>query len=72
MATQTFFTPEEKALQEEARDFAASIPRQLLLDMDAEKVAFPREFLERIIQHLIRTILTHSTRLQLLSIKFQN
>jgi acyl-CoA dehydrogenase len=46
MATYAILTKEERALQEEARHFAASIPRQLLLDMDAEKVSFPREFLE--------------------------
>lgn len=39
---------EEGALEfrDEMRDFAASIPRQLLLDMDAERNTFPREFLE--------------------------
>jgi len=39
-------TQAEKKLQQEVRDFAASIPRQLLLDMDADKVSYPREFIE--------------------------
>jgi len=39
-------TQEEKKLQQEVQDFASSIPRQLLLDMDAEKVSYPREFIE--------------------------
>ncbi|MEW6335874.1 MAG: acyl-CoA dehydrogenase family protein [Acidobacteriota bacterium] len=34
------------ALQAEMRELAASVPRQLLLDMDADRVRFPREFLE--------------------------
>ena len=33
-------------LVQEIQDFVKSIPRQLLLDMDAEKVAYPREFME--------------------------
>ncbi len=32
--------------RDEMRSFASSIPRQMLLDMDAEKIVFPREFLE--------------------------
>ncbi len=46
MSTEAMITQEEKSLQKEAREFAASIPRQLLLDMDAEKVSYPREYLE--------------------------
>ena len=33
------------AIRDEMRAFAASVPRQLLLDMDADRVRFPREFL---------------------------
>ena len=36
----------QKRLRGEARDFARAIPRQLILDMDADKVRYPREFLE--------------------------
>ena len=46
MSTEAMITQEEKKLQQEVRDFAASIPRQLLLDMDAEQVSYPREFIE--------------------------
>lgn len=46
MSTESLLTPTEKALRAEVQDFVASVPRQLLLDMDAEKVVFPREFLE--------------------------
>ncbi|TYT74252.1 acyl-CoA dehydrogenase family protein [Desulfobotulus mexicanus] len=36
---------EARALRSEVRDFVKTIPRQLLLDMDADKVQFPKEFL---------------------------
>lgn len=37
---------EQEKLQEECVDFTRSVDRQLLLDMDAEKVQYPRELLE--------------------------
>jgi len=40
------FTGEELAFRDEIRDFVRWVPRTLLLEMDAEKVMFPREFLE--------------------------
>lgn len=46
MPTESLLTPAEKVLRAEVREFVSSVPRQLLLDMDAEKVVFPREFLE--------------------------
>jgi butyryl-CoA dehydrogenase len=33
-------------LRDEVRDFVKSIPRQMILDMDAEKITFPKEFLQ--------------------------
>jgi acyl-CoA dehydrogenase len=45
MSTDAVITQEEKTLRDEAREFVASVPRQLLLDMDAGEVIFPREFL---------------------------
>ncbi|MBM4325554.1 MAG: acyl-CoA dehydrogenase [Deltaproteobacteria bacterium] len=42
---ETLMTEQQKSLREEARNFAKSVPRQLLLDMDANKVLFPREYL---------------------------
>jgi len=42
---EVFLTEEQRKLREEVREFVKSIPRQLLLDMDADRVRFPREFL---------------------------
>jgi len=42
---EVFVTDEQKKLREEVRDFVKTIPRQLLIDMDADKVRFPKEFL---------------------------
>jgi len=46
MSTHALMTESDEALRESMRAFVASVPRQLLLDMDADKVAYPREFLE--------------------------
>ncbi|MBU0513008.1 MAG: acyl-CoA/acyl-ACP dehydrogenase [Chloroflexi bacterium] len=46
MSTNALLSKDEFALREKMRDFVSSVPRQLLLDMDADKVVFPREFLE--------------------------
>jgi len=35
----------QRALRDEVRDFIKSVPKQLILDMDADKVQFPTEFL---------------------------
>jgi len=37
-------TDEQKKLRDEMRDFVKSVPRQLILDMDADKVRYPREY----------------------------
>lgn len=37
---------EQKKLRDETRDFVKSIPRKMILDMDADKIEFPREFLQ--------------------------
>lgn len=39
-------TEEQKALQKEVQDFVASVDKQLILDMDADKVQYPTEFLQ--------------------------
>ncbi|MCF8090193.1 MAG: acyl-CoA/acyl-ACP dehydrogenase [Desulfotignum sp.] len=39
-------TDEQKQLKQEARDFVKTIPRQMILDMDADKIRFPKEFLQ--------------------------
>ena len=41
-------TNEQRALRDEARAFAREAPRQLLLDMDADKVRYPREYIEKL------------------------
>ncbi|MGV8080812.1 MAG: acyl-CoA dehydrogenase family protein [Syntrophales bacterium] len=38
-------TPEQIKIRDEARDFIKSIPRQMVLDMDQDKIKFPKEFL---------------------------
>ncbi len=43
---EVFMTEERRGLKKELEDFVKSIPRQLLVDMDADKVTFPKEFLE--------------------------
>ncbi len=37
---------EQKKIRDEAREFVKTIPRQMILDMDAEKITFPKEFLQ--------------------------
>jgi acyl-CoA dehydrogenase len=45
-------TPQQRDLRNEARSFVRhSVPRQLLLDMDAEQVRYPREYIEDLAQH---------------------
>ncbi len=42
-------TAEQRKLRDEARTFVREqVPRQLLLDMDADKVRYPREYLENL------------------------
>ncbi|SHI57478.1 Acyl-CoA dehydrogenase [Desulfatibacillum alkenivorans DSM 16219] len=37
---------EEIKARDEAREFVKTIPRQMILDMDADKIKFPKEFLQ--------------------------
>lgn len=37
---------EQKKLRDETRDFVKSIPRKMILDMDADIIQFPKEFLQ--------------------------
>jgi len=46
MATDALMSEEDKALREEVQDFVSWVPRQLLLEMDEDKVKYPKEFLE--------------------------
>jgi acyl-CoA dehydrogenase len=48
-------TPGQCSLREEARAFVRQgVTRQLLLDMDAEKIHYPREYIEKLaVNHLL-------------------
>ena len=46
MSIQAMFNQSDLALCDKVQDFVAFVPRQLLLDMDADKVRYPKEFLE--------------------------
>jgi acyl-CoA dehydrogenase len=39
-------TPAQHALRDEMRAFVRSVPRRLVLDMDADRVRYPREYVE--------------------------
>jgi len=41
---EVFLTEQQKKFKREVQDFVKWVPRQLILDMDAEKVKFPDEF----------------------------
>lgn len=41
---EAMLTPEQRALRDQVREFVRSVPRQLILDMDADRVRYPREF----------------------------
>lgn len=45
MSIDEMLTPEENVLRTKVKDFVKSVPRQLLLDMDADKIRYPKEFL---------------------------
>jgi hypothetical protein len=47
MSTTALLTQEDKLLQQEVQQFVGSIPRSLLLEMDAETISYPRQFLEQ-------------------------
>jgi len=47
-------TGEQRKLRDEVRDFVKGVPRQLILDMDADKVRYPREYVaEAARRHLL-------------------
>ncbi len=46
MSTQAMLNAAERTLQEEVAAFVASVPRELLVAMDADEVAYPREFVQ--------------------------
>ncbi len=46
MSTQAMLTETERSLQREVEAFVASVPRELLVAMDADEVVYPREFVQ--------------------------
>ncbi len=44
-------TGEQVKLRDEVRAFVKRVPRQLLLDMDADQVRYPREYVQELAQH---------------------
>jgi alkylation response protein AidB-like acyl-CoA dehydrogenase len=44
MMIEALLTEEQKKLRDEVRGFVKWVPKQLLLDMDADKVRYPREY----------------------------
>lgn len=46
MSTQALLDEQTLSVRARMKDFVASIPRQLLLDMDANKVSYPKEYLQ--------------------------
>lgn len=43
---EALLTADETALREKTRDFVKWVPRQLVLDMDADRVRYPKEYLQ--------------------------
>jgi acyl-CoA dehydrogenase len=43
---EAILTNQQKALRDEVRSFVKSVPRQLILDMDADRVRYPREYVQ--------------------------
>lgn len=43
---EVLMTEAQKQLRDEVRDLVKGIPRQIILDMDADKISFPKEFLQ--------------------------
>ncbi len=43
---EAILTDQQRALRDEARDFVRWVPKQLILDMDADRVRYPREYIQ--------------------------
>jgi len=43
---EAILSAEQRQLRDQVRDFVRSVPRQLVLDMDAERVRYPRGYIE--------------------------
>jgi len=45
MSFDFLLSKEQLKIRDEARDFIKWVPRQMILDMDADQIKFPKEFL---------------------------
>ena len=43
---ESLLTEQQKRLRDKVKAFVKGVPRQLLLDMDADQAQYPREFVE--------------------------
>ena len=51
---EAMLTDSQRQLRTESRDFVKWVPRQLILDLDAEKATYPKEYLhEAARRHLL-------------------
>lgn len=41
---EAILTNDQRRLRDEAREFVRSVPRELILDMDADRVQYPSDF----------------------------
>jgi acyl-CoA dehydrogenase len=41
---EAMLTPQQRALRDQARAFVRDVPRQLILDMDADRISYPRDY----------------------------
>jgi len=48
---EAILTAEQRQLRDEVRAFVKGVPRQLILDMDADRVRYPREYVQELAQH---------------------
>ncbi|MBN1812536.1 MAG: acyl-CoA/acyl-ACP dehydrogenase, partial [Anaerolineae bacterium] len=44
---EAMLTQQQRALRDQARAFVRDVPRQLILDMDADRVSYPRDFVRQ-------------------------
>src|SRR4030066_1765688 len=52
MMSDTLLTPQQRGLRDEVRTFVREkVSRQLLLDMDAEEIHYPREYIQNLAAH---------------------
>jgi len=47
---ESMLTEDQRKLRDDAREFVRSVPRQLILDMDADRVQYPRDFVREAAQ----------------------